>query len=166
MLIEIANTGDIDELTMVEIRSKQESIPECIGAVDVDPAIRRFRWQTYFAAGSPATSKPERIVLKAVEDGRIIGFIAGHLTTRFGKDAEIQNFYILKDHQRKGIGYALLNKLVEWLVQNKVNSLCVGVALNNPYQAFYLKYFGQYLNEHWIFWDNIQVISARRNTPR
>ena len=158
MRIEIATSADIDELTTVEITSKEESIPECIGEVDVDWATRQYRWQTYFAGQSPATSKPERIVFKVIDDGRIVGFIAGHLTTRFGKDAEIQNFYILKDHQRKGIGYALLIKLVEWLTANKADSLCVGIAEHNPYQGFYLKYGGQYLNEHWIFWDDIKVI--------
>jgi len=158
MRIEIATSVDIDELTRVEIASKKESTPEYISEVDVDHATRLCRWQTYFAGQSPATSKPERIVFKAVSDGQIIGFIVGHLTTRFDKDAEIQNFYILKNHQRKGIGYALLTRLAEWLAANKANSLCVGIAEHNPYQRFYLKYGGRYLNKHWIFWDDIKVI--------
>jgi GNAT superfamily N-acetyltransferase len=158
MRIEIATTADIDELTRVEISSKKESIPECIGEVDIHYATRQYRWQTYFAGQSPATSKPGRIVFKAVDEDRIIGFIAGHLTTRFDKDAEIQNFYVLKNYQRKSIGYTLLVQLIKWLAANKANSLCVGIAEYNPYQSFYLKYGGQYLNEHWIFWDDIKVI--------
>jgi hypothetical protein len=33
-------------------------------------------------------------------------------------------------------------------------SLCVGIKPENKYKAFYLKYGGQFLNEHWIYWQD------------
>jgi hypothetical protein len=35
-------------------------------------------------------------------------------------------------------------------------SLCVGIAPDNPYQRFYTKHGGQYLNEHWIVWNDVK----------
>jgi GNAT superfamily N-acetyltransferase len=158
--IEVATVADIEELTRVEIASKLQSFPEYMEAHDVDFANRQYRWQTYFTAESPASSKPERIIFKAVQGSRIIGFIAGHLTNRH-KDSEIQNFYVLKEDQHKGIGAQLLKKLLPWLISNNAKSLCVGIFPKNPYQSFYLKYGGQYLNPHWIYWDDLALLQSK-----
>ena len=90
-----------------------------------------------------------------------MGLIAGHLTSRYGKDAEIQKFYVLKGEQRKGIGSELLKALLRWLNKQDVKSLCVGIEPENPYQLFYFKYGGVHLNEHWIFWDDLEIIEEK-----
>jgi ribosomal protein S18 acetylase RimI-like enzyme len=154
MDILVATENDIAELATVEIESKQQSIPELLEDFEVDYAAREHRWRTYFRGESPQTSKPQRQVFKAVINEKIIGYIAGHLTTRYGKDAEIQSFYVLKEFQRKGIGTTLLAKFVNWFNTLEAQSLCVGIKADNPYKAFYLKHGGQYLNEHWVYWDN------------
>jgi GNAT superfamily N-acetyltransferase len=158
MEIMVAGLTDIDELTNVEIASKMASFPDLVEPHDIDCETRQYRWKTWFAAQSPATSKPERAMFKAVSGEAIIGYIAVHLTSRYDKDAEIQSFYVLKDHQRKGVGRGLLLKALEWLEAHHAKSLCVGISSKNPYQAFYIKYGGRYLNENWIFWDDIGVI--------
>jgi GNAT superfamily N-acetyltransferase len=117
-----------------------------------------YRWGTYFNGTSPESSKPQRIILKAVTDGTIIGYIAGHLTNRYGLDAEIQSFYILKEYQRNDTGKQLLKKFVEWLLTQPAKSLCVGIKPENKFQAFYLKYGGKHLNEHWIYWDDMEEL--------
>ncbi len=165
MIVSITDISDIEELTNVEIESKKLSIPQIVEDFELDYSARLFRWQTYFAGKSPQTSKPERVVLKVIIDDKIAGYIAGHLTTRYEIDAEIQSFYILKEHQRKGIGKLLLTELVNWLLAINAHSLCVGIAPGNPYKAFYLKYGGQYLNEHWIWWDDINELADKLTTP-
>lgn len=108
MNIIVAEEADIEELVQVEIESKKQLIPSLIEDYEVDPSLRFQRWKTYFHGESPLTSKPERIVFKAKDNsGTIIGYISGHLTTRFNIDAEIQSFYVLKNEQRKGVGTAL-----------------------------------------------------------
>ena len=75
MNILLANETDIKELTQVEIDSKQQSIPECIEDHEIDYSSRYYRWQTYFTGQSPQTSKPERLILKAVNnDAKIMGY--------------------------------------------------------------------------------------------
>jgi ribosomal protein S18 acetylase RimI-like enzyme len=162
MNILIANETDIEAITQVEIDSKKQSIPECVEDYEIDYSSRYDRWQAYFKGQSPQTSKPERIILKAVNGkGEIVGYLAGHLTTRYGLDAEIQSVYVLKQAQRQHIGAELLTEFVTWLVSKHARSLCVGFKPENRYKAFYLKYGGQYLNEHWIYWQSTAQLLER-----
>lgn len=158
MKIFIADEADIGELVQVEIESKLQSIPELIEDIEIDSSSRTYRWQTYFKGQSPQTSKPERITLKAVNtNNKIIGYLSGHLTTRFNLDAEIQSFYVLKNEQGKGIGTKLLMEFMKWLISHNAKSLCVGFNPENKYKSFYLKHGGQYRNEHWIVWQDISI---------
>ena len=162
MNIFIANETDIKELAQVEIESKKQSLAECIEDYEIDFPSRINRWKTYFKGQSPQTSKPDRVTLKAVNnDDKIIGYLSGHLTTRFNLDAEIQSFYILKTEQKKGIGTMLLKEFTKWLEKKNAKSLCVGFKPENKYKSFYLKHGGQYLNEHWIIWNDITKLFDR-----
>jgi ribosomal protein S18 acetylase RimI-like enzyme len=162
MEILIASIADAEELTRVEIESKLKSIPENIDPIEVDNERRLQRWQNYISGGSsPQKAKVERVVFKALIDEKMVGYIAGHLTERYGKEAEIQSFYILIEHQRMGIGSKLLAQFLDWLAAYGVGSLCVGIDGANPYQQFYLKYGGAHLNPHWIFWDDLAVLRTR-----
>lgn len=163
--IEVATVADIETLTKIEIESKLRSLPGHIDMVEVDYNSRLKQWQTYFNGETPVSAKPERVVFKAMEGKRIIGLIAGHLTSRYGKDAEIQKLYVLKDEQRKGIGSDLLKNLMLWLMQQRVKSLCVGVDPENPYLVFYLKSGGLHLNPHWIYWDDLLILKQRLKLP-
>ena len=158
MKILIAKASDIESLTHVEIESKIQSIPDVVNDFEIDFEARCRQWKTYFNKTSPQSSKPERIVYKAMVENKIVGYISGHLTTRYDKDAKIQSFYILKEFQRTGLGITLLKKFIGWLDTKNAKSLCVGFHEKNKYQAFYLKHGGQYLNPHWIYWDDINQI--------
>jgi predicted acetyltransferase len=160
MKIMIANTADIDEITRVEIDSKLHSFPHLIEACDINFDTRAYRWETWFAGQSPVSARPERIMFKVVDNSKIIGYLAIQLTTRFDMDAEIQSFFVLKGYQRKGVGCRLLKSAVNWTIANHVQSLCIGILPANPYRAFYLKYGGRYLNEHWIVWDDVNLLKA------
>ena len=161
MKIVTATSSDIAELTHIEIESKRASIPHLVDPEEIDPTRRRQRWSTYFRRESPTSSKPERCVLKAEVDAACVGYVAGHLTSRYDMEAEIQSFYVLREHQRKGIGSALLSALAEWLVGIGVARLCVGIAAENPYRAFYVKHGASYLNEHWMHWSDIRSLTAK-----
>ncbi|MDP9082004.1 MAG: GNAT family N-acetyltransferase [Bacteroidota bacterium] len=164
MEILVATIADIEALTKVEIDSKLQSFVSN-EEVAIDYDTRLYRWNTYFRGLSPASAKPERVVYKAVIHDQIVGYIAGHLTGRYDKDAEIQSFYVLRDQQRSGVGTLLLKSLLSWLATQNAKSLCVGIEPHNPYQAFYLKYGGVHLNPHWICWDDIKALRAKTDQP-
>jgi len=155
LVVTLATEADFETLTAVEIQSKRASIPECVEEVEVDPEKRHARWQTYFAGTSPSSSRPERVVFLASEAGAAIGYIAGHHTTRFDLDCEIQSFYVLKEWQRKGVGETLLRHLATWMAGKGFTSACVGVAPENPYRTFYQKHGAQIKNPHWFVWENL-----------
>lgn len=159
MKIEQATISDLNDLTQVEIESKKMSIPDCIEDFEIDFQSRADRWQTYFDGKSPQSSFPQKIILKAIQEDKIIGYLAGHFSSRYNLEAEIQSFYVLKEFQRQGIGKALLQKYVEWLLDNERKSLCVGFNPANKYKSFYEKFGGLYLNEHWIYWNDLERLN-------
>jgi GNAT superfamily N-acetyltransferase len=159
--IEVASKADIETLARVETESKLRSYPEYNDADGVDYNNRLHQWTTYFNGETPVGARSERIVFKAVKGEQVVGLIAGHLTNRYGKSAEIQKLYILKEEQRKGIASDLLKSLLAWLFRHHAKSLCVGIDPENPYQKFYIKYGGLHLNPHWIYWDDLAEMEQR-----
>jgi GNAT superfamily N-acetyltransferase len=161
MTIVAATSSDIADLTRLEIESKCASIPNLVDPVEIDPTRRRQRWETYFRCESPAGAKHQRQVLMATVGGSAVGYIAGHLSSRHGMDAEIQSFYVLLEHQRKGFGSTLLSAFSVWVTEMSLFRVCVGIASENPYRAFYTKHGAQYLNEHWMYWSDIRVLHTQ-----
>src|SRR6266567_7297782 len=113
MEIVTATPPAVSDLTRIEIESKRLSIPDVIDPEEIDFLRRQQRWNTYFRGQSPVGAKPERHVLIAIVDASPVGYIAGHLTSRYDMEAEIQSFYVLREHQRKGVGTALLSSLID-----------------------------------------------------
>lgn len=163
--IQTASVGDIEALTRIEVDTKLQSFPEYMDMIATDFDIRQHRWHTYFNQETPVSAKPQRIVYKAIKEGEIVGYIAGHLTTRYNKDAEIQSLYVLKSEQRNGIGSLLFKKFAAWLDKHGAESLCTGIFPENPYLVFYLKYGGMHLNPHWIYWDDLSLLQQKLGLP-
>jgi GNAT superfamily N-acetyltransferase len=65
-----------------------------------------------------------RVSYVAFEQGLIVGFIAGHLTRRYGCDGELEWINVSHDHRREGIASKLLLLLGEWLSEQRVESMC------------------------------------------
>lgn len=161
-----AAQADIVVLASVEIASKRASIPDLIDPVEVDPAGRQRRWQTYLRGETPEGSRPERQVLMASVEGTVVGFIAGHLTSRHGMDAEIQSLFVLIEHQRRGIASGLLAAMAPWFLEMGAHRVCVGVNSRSPYNAFYLKHGARHLNEHWLYWAEARDLGTRAQGTR
>ncbi|WP_184543586.1 GNAT family N-acetyltransferase [Mucilaginibacter sp. FT3.2] len=161
MEIQIATVDDIEEITRVEIESKLQSFPLLMEAHDIDFETRAYRWKTWFAGQSPVSAKPGRAMFKMVDNNQIIGYLAIQLTSRYNKDAEIQSFYLLKPYQRSGIGTLLLKQALNWATTLNAQSLCVGIAPENPYKAFYLKHGAAFINPHWLVWNDVSLLKEQ-----
>jgi hypothetical protein len=163
---------DLEELARVEVESLKRFVPNG-GDVNsffpsdtLDSQRRLHQWLNYLSgAASPQEARPERVAFKACIDDKMLGFIAGHLTTRFGKDAEIESFHTVAEDENGAWGRLLL-RFIEWATQHGARSLCVGIGpAQNDYKEFFLRYGAVYLNPHWIYWDDMAALARQIEAP-
>lgn len=105
---------------------------------------------------NPGHALAPRVIYVAVDDARIVGFIAGHLSTRFGCDGELEWLNVAPDKRRGGIAGGLFRVLATWFADHHARRICVDADPENPGgRAFYRKHGAQDLNPHWLVWPDI-----------
>ena len=104
-----ASVSDTDTVVRILIASKEASFPDTIEEHDLDVQFWTRRWRDYILRGRlPLAPFGDGWVFLAEVDGEPVAYVAYHHTSRHGTDAELQNIYVLKEWQRKGIGARLL----------------------------------------------------------
>jgi len=92
----------------------------------------------------------KKVISYVAEDaGEVVGFVSGGYE-RQGNDiynGEIYALYVLKKHQRQGIGAELVSALANQLNHFGIYSMQVWVLEHNPYRRFYEKIDGMYLRK-------------------
>src|SRR5262245_3200083 len=74
----------------------------------------------------------------ALADGAVVGYVAGHLTTRHGCAGELQYLYVNPAYRRRGVATALVRLLAEWFRAQLAAKVCVCVNADGPAaQPFY-----------------------------
>jgi L-amino acid N-acyltransferase YncA len=135
---------------MVEIRAAAGKDPSGIAHVHVES------WRTTYAGVVPeaylaSLKEAEREVswrewltldvdvFVAELDGEVAGFISGGAIREpvEGFDAELYAIYLLRDAQRRGIGMALLRRLVGALKERGFRSMVAWVLKDNASGGFY-----------------------------
>jgi hypothetical protein len=93
----------------------------------------------------------------AVSGADIVGYIAGHRTTRHGCEGEVQYLFVAPASRRQGIGTALFRLLGKWFREAGVRKVCVGVADDSPPEArpFVERLGATPLRKHWYAWDDV-----------
>jgi ribosomal protein S18 acetylase RimI-like enzyme len=98
-----------------------------------------------------------RVVYVAVENNKIIGFIAGHLTQRLECEGELEWIDVTSAYRRKGIATQLACILAAWFVEQKASKVCVDPGNDNA-RKFYAALGAGNLNAHWMYWEDISVL--------
>ena len=80
----------------------------------------------------PSFALDDRSMFVALDQSQIIGFSAGHRSTRMGCLAELQWTFVLPERQRQGIGAPLLSLLQAWFRSHQATRVIVDAAPNNP----------------------------------
>ncbi len=115
----------------------------------------------------PRDALDARTVVVAQLDTAVIGFVAGHLTTRFGCDGELQWIDVAGDVRRRGTGAALLKCLAEWFALHGARRVCVDVDPGNvAARSLYRKHGAVDLNAHWLVWPDICACLLEGPAPR
>ena len=102
---------------------------------------------------NPGDALPPRTVIVAEEGDRLVGFIAGHLTRRFGCDGELEWINLIAERRGVGIAGELLRALARWFVDHGARRVCVDP--DEPARAFYRKHGATALDPHWLVWEDI-----------
>src|SRR3954469_11105485 len=100
MLVRTATESDIPGMALIRARER--------GTQD--------EWETRIAAYLAGTHHPQkalrpRACYVAIIDETLGGFVAGHLTRRYGCDGELQWINVHPEWQRKQVGCGLLREM-------------------------------------------------------
>jgi GNAT superfamily N-acetyltransferase len=140
-------------------------------ALDTDvPAMAKIRakewgqeehWKRRISGYMQGTSHPRdalstRSLFVALANNEVIGFIAGHLTTRLNCTGELQWISVLDAYRGRGIASGLLRLLASWFIQNNATKVCVDP--DDTARKFYAKHGASNLNKHWMVWYDIAGI--------
>jgi GNAT superfamily N-acetyltransferase len=118
-----------------------------------------YRMSRYFTCNHhPQLALMPRVIWTAQSGGSPIGYIAGHLTRRFGCDGELQWIYVVREHRRSGVASRLLRLLSEWFVEQGARRICVDVG-DDSARPFYVRYGALDLSKHWMVWNDIAQIA-------
>lgn len=98
-----------------------------------------------------------RVLWMATEAESPIGYVAGHLTRRYGCDGELQWIYVVQEWRGGQVAAELLRLLAVWFVEQKALRICVDVG-SEPARRFYKRHGAEDLNQHWLVWNDIRVV--------
>ncbi len=100
-----------------------------------------------------------RVMYVAMEDDSAVGFIAGHLTRRYGCDGELQWINVIPERRGSSIASELLRRLASWFAEQRASRICVDVdPSNTTAHRFYRRHGAETLNPHWLVWSDIKVV--------
>jgi GNAT superfamily N-acetyltransferase len=104
----------------------------------------------------PQLAFPQRVAFLAEVNEAPAGYIAGHLTRRFGCQGEVQYLYVARPFRRAGAASALLKILAEWFVLQEARRICVNVNVDSPgADSFYVSHGAESLQPYWRVWPDI-----------
>lgn len=105
----------------------------------------------------PQQAVCDRVAYVAMVNDAIVGYIAGHRTTRHGCAGELQYLFVAPFYRRRGIATALLRLLAKWFQAQAAQKVCVAVADDSPKEAkpFYESVGATALKRYWYAWEDI-----------
>lgn len=114
----------------------------------------------------PQLALAPRVLYVATENGAVAGFIAGHLTKRFGCDGELEWIDVVAERRRMGIATELIRLLAGWFSEQKAKCVCVNVSPGNfGARRLYGRSGAEFLNEYWLVWKDIgAILNVRRDS--
>jgi ribosomal protein S18 acetylase RimI-like enzyme len=134
------------------------------------PAMARLRQRSGWLGGAseggmrlylagehhPQHARAPRVAFLAESDGAAIGYIAGHLTSRFGCDGELQWILVDPAHRGGQAATGLLQQLAAWFARHGSRRVCVNVdSENERARGFYRRHGARELSTGWMIWDDI-----------
>ena len=116
----------------------------------------------------PRCAKPERSAFVCLQRTVVVGLIAGHLTTRFGCEGELQWISVRPAYRGRGVASGLFRCLAGWFVAQRASKICVDVEPGNSIaRAFYRSVGARDFRPHWMLWDDVaEALAKPADAPR
>jgi GNAT superfamily N-acetyltransferase len=121
-------------------------------------------WRYLAGKHHPQRARLPRVMYMAAAGDRRIGYIAGHLTRRFGCAGELQWIYVIPEHRGTSIAPELLRLLAAWFVGHGARRICVDVGDDHAYR-FYCRHGAADLRKHWLVWEDIATVLSGQPPP-
>jgi len=135
---------------------------------DADTGPADDRMAAYFEGRHhPRQALLPRTGYVALAEGTVIGYVAGHLTRRYGYDCEVQYLSVAPEHRRHGVASALLRLLMRWFQERGVARVCVDANIDSPAAVpFYTSQGATALNRYWYAWEDVGYVPGVRDSPQ
>ena len=133
-----ANNSDLDGIIKVHVETWKTAYKGVVPDKYIEGFITRTqdqRWQNQLKN----MIKENIFFIAENNESEIVGFAIGGLERgkNLNYEGELMGIYILKEYQRRGLGKSLTKKIVEELIEMKINTMLLWVLENNPYRVFY-----------------------------
>ena len=130
-----ASVADAAELADVAAATFPLACPDTVAAADVAAFIAAHLSEQRFGE---YLADPRRVVLAAVDRGRIIGYA---MLIRGSDGIELSKMYVLPSHHNTGAAAALMQSGIDWAAQTGATAVWLGVNQKNARaQRFYRKH--------------------------
>jgi GNAT superfamily N-acetyltransferase len=126
-------------------------------AGDADPRMRAY----FDGAYHPGDALSPRAGFVALDGETMVGYVAGHHTTRMHADAEIEYLFVAPSHRRRGVATELLRYQARWFVETGAPNVIVNADPDSPGATeLYLACGASLINRHWLRWNDIAALLA------
>lgn len=134
-MIRPATLADAPGIAHVHVHAWRETYGGMVAQEYLDSLSvekRTERWVNSLTAG-------KETIFVAESDGEVVGFVSGGKPQlpELGFDAELYAIYLLKAHQKKGLGKALFQKFHQAMHEQKQFNFYLWVIDRNPAAQFY-----------------------------
>ncbi len=128
-------------------------------------AIRAREWETeaYWRRriggylhwdGSPE-AHAARGFFVADDGATVVGFAAGHRTSRYGCDGELEWINVVRERRGEGIAGKLMVRMGEWFVEQGLGRICVDVEPGNAVaRKLYARFGAEPFKPYWMIWED------------
>jgi GNAT superfamily N-acetyltransferase len=127
-----------------------------------DPSVHPAdaRMAAYFRGEHhPQDALAPRVGFVAFAGDAVVGYVAGHRTTRHGCAGEVQYLFVAPAYRRRGVATKLLGLMAEWFSRQSARKVCVCVDADSPAaQPFYDSVGALPIKKYWRVWDDITTL--------
>lgn len=139
-------------------RAKPEDIPDLASLRGGGPDLEARMLGYLLGSYSPSFALADREVLVAKVENRFAGYVAGHRTTRYDCEGELQWLNVAEQYRGSGMADELMRQMLDWFRSKSIFRVCVNVEpANAAARKVYMRHGATELNEHWLVWKDLSV---------